>query len=601
MGEKAQRESMMVSGRGKIAEWMKRSVLILFALIVGYLLTASIFSTCYLGSYRYMNAAQVEEINVEHTFYIQDHYIQHIVVFTAFSLLLVLLRAKGGGKITDKNNRRISRLGTAACIAAGLLAVLIILQGQYPPKFDQKHVVDAAAALNAHDYSDFEVGGYLFIFPFQMGIVMYFQVLSRMFGSLNYIAFELVNAVWIVLCYWLYMKIAGMLWDKEHRCKTQTAVLCLLFVPFILYATFLYGTVVGMAFALLSLYNVLLYEENPKIHYLLIAGVSIGLATVFKSNYMVYMIAELIFIVLKILADRGCERRKTYARLLLMLIIIVCFGIGRFSVSQSIRSANQGQEVKGIPMMAWVVMGLQDGKCAPGWYNAYNNTVYERNDYDYDKTQEAVLDDLKSRVKGMMSRPLETTGFFVKKASAQWNNPTFQSLWILENRSERETPIWILQEKGRAVYTFLANLLQTWILAGAFLYAVLRFKKSSMEEMILPMTFIGGFVFHLFWEAEGLYAILYFPLLLPLCVCGYREWAKWLYARRTEMMTDGWKSPAGVRLRMKICTAAVVVVVVCALSYTTIFAKLFARNDDTGVFNTYTQETVNESDALSEQ
>ena len=72
---------MMVSGRGKIAEWMKRFVFILFALIVGYLLTASIFSTCYLGSYRYMNAAQVEEINVEHTFYIQDHYIQHIVVY----------------------------------------------------------------------------------------------------------------------------------------------------------------------------------------------------------------------------------------------------------------------------------------------------------------------------------------------------------------------------------------------------------------------------------------------------------------------------------------------------------------------------------------
>lgn len=601
MGEKAQRESMMVSGRGKIAEWMKRFVIILFALIIGYLLIASIFSTCYLGSYRYMNAAQVEEINVEHTFYIQDHYIQHIVVFTMFSLLLVLLRAKGGSRTADQNSRWQSLLGTAACIAAGLLAVLIILWGQYPPKFDQKHVVDAAAALNAHDYSDFEVGGYLFIFPFQMGIIMYFQVLSRLFGSLNYIAFELVNAVWIVLVYWLYMKIADILWDRERRHTMQTAVLCLLFVPFILYTTFLYGTVVGMAFALLSFYNILLYERDFKIRYLLFAGVSIGLATVLKSNYTVYMIAELIYILLKLLADRGCERRKTYARLLLMLTIVVCFGIGRFGVSQSIKNANQGEEVKGIPMMAWVVMGLQDGKCAPGWYNAYNNTVYEKNDYDYDRTNEAVLDDLKSRVKGMMSRPLETTGFFVKKVSAQWNNPTFQSLWILENRSEREVPAWILQEKGRAAYTFLANLLQTWILAGAFLYAVFRWKKSSLEEMILPVTFVGGFAFHLFWEAEGLYAILYFPLLLPLCVCGYREWSDWLYARRGEIMTDGWKSPAGTRLKMKICTAAVVVAIVCALSYTTIFAKLFARNDDTGIFNTYTQETVNESDARLEQ
>ncbi|MDE6386361.1 MAG: glycosyltransferase family 39 protein [Lachnospiraceae bacterium] len=591
----------MVSGRAKIAEWIKRLVLILFALIIGYLLVASIFSTCYLGRYSYMNAAQVEEINVEHTFYIQDNYVQHIVVFMVFSSLLVLLRTKGGNKSADENNRRIPWLGIAACITAGIVAVLIVLKGQYPPKFDQKHVVEAAAALNAHDYSDFETGGYLFIFPFQMGIVMYFQVLSRLFGSLNYIAFEIVNAVWIVFSYYFFMKIAGMLWDKEHRCKTQTAVLCLLFAPFLMYTTFLYGTVVGMAFALLSFYTVLLYESNPKVHYLLLAGVSIGLATVFKSNYTVYMIAELIYILFKLLADKHSEKRKIFARLLLMLTIIICFAIGRFGVNQSIKNANQGEEVKGIPMMAWVVMGLQDGKCAPGWYNAYNNSVYERNDYDYDRTQEAVMDDLKSRVSGMAHRPLETTGFFVKKVSAQWNNPTFQSVWILEGRSDRESSVWILQEKGRAVYTFLANLLQTWILAGTFLYAVLRCKKSSMEEMILPITFVGGFVFHLFWEAEGLYAILYFPLLLPLCVCGYKEWSAWLHARRSEIVAEGWKSPAGAKLKKKIWTGAVIMVAFCALSYSTVFAKLFARNDDTGIFNTYTQEIVNESEARPEQ
>lgn len=591
----------MVSERVKIAEWMKKFVLILFALIIGYLLVASIFSTCYLGSYRYMNAAQVEEINVEHTFYIQDNYVQHIVVFAVFSILLVLLRTKGANKIADENSRRIPWIGIAACMAAGILAVLIVVMGQYAPKFDQKHVVEAAAALNAHDYSDFEVGGYLFIFPFQMGIVMYFQLLSRLFGSMNYIAFEIVNAVWIVFAYYFFMKIAGMLWDKEHRCKTQTAVLCLCFAPFLMYSTFLYGTVVGMAFALMSFYMVLLYESKPTIQYLLLAGVSIGLATVCKSNYAVYMIAELIFILFKLLADKTSESRKVYARLLLILVIIVCFAVGRFGVNQSIKNANQGQEVKGIPMMAWVVMGLQDGKCAPGWYNAYNNSVYERNDYDYDRTQEAVMDDLKSRVSGMAHRPLETIGFFVKKVSAQWNNPTFQSLWILEGRSERESSVWILQEKGRAVYTFLANLLQTWILTGAFLYAVLRCKKSSMEEIILPITFIGGFVFHLFWEAEGLYAILYFPLLLPLCVCGYGEWSAWLHARRCEIVSDGWKSPAGAKLKKKIWTGAVVMAAFCVLSYSTVFAKLFARNDDTGIFNTYTQETVNESEARQEQ
>ena len=434
-----------------------------------------------------------------------------------------------------------------------------------------------------------------------MGIVIYFRILSWLFGDLNYMAFEVVNAVWIAVAYYFFMKIADILWEKEQRYKTGTAVLCLLFAPFLMYTTFLYGTVVGMAFGLISFYMMLLYVSEPKIRYLVICGASMGLATVFKSNYAIYMIAEIIFIVLKILADKKTDRKKTVSRLLLILAIILCFGIGRFGVNESIKNANHGEEVKGIPMMAWVVMGLQDGKGAPGWYNAYNNSVYERNDYDYVKTQDVVMHDLKEKIKGMLSRPAESTGFFVKKVTSQWNNPTFQSLWILEGRSERESSIWILQEKGRSIYILWVNLLQTWILAGTLLYTILRFKKSRIEEIVLPITFIGGFVFHLFWEAEGLYAILYFPLLLPLSVCGYGEWAAWLNDRRSEIAVAGWKSPAGNKFKKIIGACAAVVIVTCALSYTDPFAKLFARNDDTGNFNTYTQETVNESDILTEQ
>ncbi|MCM1122056.1 MAG: glycosyltransferase family 39 protein [Eubacterium sp.] len=581
----------MMSGKEKIIEWMKRLVFLLFALIVGYLLVASIFSTCYIGSYRYMTAAQIEEVNVEHTFYIRDNFLQHIVVFIAFSAGLLLLRGKGSKKVLDRKYA-----GILACITAGAVALVIVLTGQYYPKFDQKHVMEAAAALNAHDYSDFEVGGYLHVFPFQMGIVLYFQLLSRLFGNLNYIAFEAVNAVWIAAAYYFFMKIADILWDREQRYGAGIAVLCLLFAPFLMYTTFLYGTVVGMAFALLSVYMMLRYLSEPKMCYLLICAAGMGLATVLKSNYAIYMIAEIIVISLKTSADKGIDRKKTGTGLALILAILVCFGIGRAGVDASIKNANHGEEVKGIPMMAWVVMGLQDGKGAPGWYNAYNNSVYEKNDYDYDKTQEAVMNDLRQRIKGMAGRPRTTLSFFVKKVSSQWNNPTFQSLWILEGRSGRESSIPILQGKGRSLYIFMVNLLQTWILAGTFLYTVLRLKKSSIEEMILPVTFIGGFVFHLFWEAEGLYAILYFPLLLPLSVRGYGEWASRLHDWQNKIAADGWKSRTGAEMKKSIGVCAAVVIMVCALSYTAPFAKLYARNEDTGFFDTYTQETVNESD-----
>ena len=578
-------------------DWVQKFVWILFALIIGYLLIASIFSTCYLGGYSYSTASQTTEVNVEHTFYIRDNYIQHFLVFIAFSLLLIFVKVERLKKIESHKY-----FAVALCVAAGILSALIVLGGQYSPKYDQWHVVEAAAKLNDNIYSDFEVGDYLVVFPFQTGVVLYFRLLSLLFGNMNYVAFQIVNCLWIALTYYLFMRISGILWEeKERSYMAGSALIGMLFFPYLLYATFLYGTVVGMAFALLSFYMMLLYMRNPKVHYLLICGLSMGIATVVKSNYMIFLIAEVIYLLLKIMSEKAAEFKKALPKLLLIVVLLGFFIIGRFGVDAYIRSVNDGAKIKGIPMTAWIAMGLQDGKAAPGWYNGYNNAVYIENDYDYDKTAAAVMDEIKRIVTGYPKDIQTSVSFFVKKVSSQWNNPTFQSLWVLEEREGKDGVAWLLHGTGRYLYIFWVNLLQTWILAGTFLYAVFRFRKSSVEEIILPITFVGGFVFHIFWEADGLYAILYFPLLLPLSICGYGEWRKRLLTKKDEIASGGWKTEYAGSLKKKIAICITAVIVVCALSYTDPFAKLIARNDNTGAFDTYTQETVNEHDALPGQ
>lgn len=574
---------------------IKRAVWLLFTIIIGYLLIASIFSTCYLGEYSYMTASGAVEINVEHTFYIRDAYLQHIVLFLVFSCLLLFFRWEGWRRICEKKY-----FGIIICIAAGVISVLIVAAGQYYPKFDQKHVIEAAAALNEHDYSDFAVGNYLFAVPYQTGVVLYYQLLSLLFGNLNYVAFEIVNAIWIALAVWLFMIISGLLWEKEKGYEAGTAVICLLFLPYLLFVTFLYGTVIGMAFALLSIYTMLLYEREGKLPWLLISGLSMGIATVVKSNYMIFMIAEMIYLLFGCLSDKITNLKKNMPRILLIAVLLVCFLAGKCGVNAYINSLNNGNDVKGIPMLAYVAMGLQDGKAAPGWYNGYNNGVYIENNYDHDKTQAAVEEEIKRIVTGYPQNITTTISFFVKKVSSQWNNPTFQSLWILEKREGENGLDWLLQGNGRYMYILFVNLLHTWILAGTFLYAVFRYKTSSLKEIILPITFIGGFVFHLFWEAQSLYAILYFLLLLPLCICGYGEWKKWLRGSKREIMENGWKTEAGKCLKRKLAVGFIIAVLVCAGSYTEPFAKMIARNENTGAFDTYTQETVNEEDALPE-
>ncbi len=593
---------IMKDGKITCLEWLKRAAWALFTLIIGYLLIASVYSTCYLGKYRYViDEAGTTEINVEHTFFMPDHFLQHIIVFAVFSLLLVFVKAKAGRRTVDFLKKYKKYTVPVFSVLSGILAVAVVLASRYSPKFDQAHVVEIAAQLNRHDLSALEPGGYLCVFPFQLGIIIYYQLLSLLFGDLNYVAFQIVNAVLIAVSCYLLAKICGLLCreGQSRNYETGTAVLGLLFVPYLLYATFLYGTVVGMTLALLSVYTMLLHERNLKLPYLLVSALSIGIASVLKSNYQIIMIAQIIYLVFVCLRDRRTDRKRLIRRVLLVLAMVSCFALCSFGVNRYLKSLSAGESVEGIPMSAWVAMGLQDGKGAPGWYNGYNNAVFAENGFDHDKTQAAVKEEIKRIVKGYPKDITASISFFVKKVSSQWNNPTFQSLWILEGRQGKEGLDWLLSGNGRYLYIFFTNLLHTWILTGAFLYAVLRYKKSSFDEMVLPVAFIGGFLFHIVWEAEGLYAILYFPLLLPLSVCGYGEWRKLLIRKKEEVERDGWSSETGKRIKRKLLAGVLTVAVICAVSYTEPFAKMFARNDDSGRFDVYTQEMVDEESVSS--
>lgn len=100
--------------------------------------------------------------------------------------------------------------------------------------------------------------------------------------------------------------------------------------------------------------------------------------------------------------------------------------------------------------------------------------------------------------------------------------------------------------------------------------------------ILLPITFIGGFVFHIFWEAKGLFAMPYFLLLIPLCVLGYQYWREYLLLNKGKLVPT-------------LSKLGIMFLLICLLSYTKVFIKLIARNDDTHVFNTYTQETVKQN------
>lgn len=135
--------------------------------------------------------------------------------------------------------------------------------------------------------------------------------------------------------------------------------------------------------------------------------------------------------------------------------------------------------------------------------------------------------------------------------------------------------------------------MQTWILLGMLLCLFLRWRKGNLYELMGAVVFLGGFLFHMFWESSASYTIPYFVLLIPYAVCGMAEWTAFLERaagrlRGTERIGDGEvrELPRRNGWREKPCrvlTAAAVCIfllLVLAFTRTNLFHRTLALDDD---------------------
>ena len=66
------------------------------------------------------------------------------------------------------------------------------------------------------------------------------------------------------------------------------------------------------------------------------------------------------------------------------------------------------------------------------------------------------------------------------------------------------------------------DIIQLFIILGCvFFVLAFREKEKTLEALLLPMIFIGMFLFHIVWEAKSQYAFLGIMFLLPVAVMGY--------------------------------------------------------------------------------
>ncbi|MGN1085805.1 MAG: hypothetical protein ACI4Q5_02120, partial [Porcipelethomonas sp.] len=121
--------------------------------------------------------------------------------------------------------------------------------------------------------------------------------------------------------------------------------------------------------------------------------------------------------------------------------------------------------------------------------------------------------------------------FFTAKTLSQWNDPLYMSIWVSETRPSKIERGEFVQSMytgnaGTFVLDFVnvyQSLIFVFAAAGVFIILVRKKMRQNIFCAVLPLVFLGGFFYHLLFEAMPQYNVTYFTLFVPLAAYGFSE------------------------------------------------------------------------------
>lgn len=498
-----------------------KAVYFLFFVIMLYLLLLSLFTTCFMV------------YTDEHVYYLKDFALLLCGALAAFCILLALWKAgrerKWGASalsMQEREEREIGRLKMAAVLATavlGLLMLWFVLYMKLPPVYDQSMVYYSAGYLIEGDYTNWEMGQYFSMLPYQNGMVLMLCPFAALFGENAYLAVQVFNIPVLFSGYAGIGKITQRLFDRKSGYYTYLALLFV--VPMWTQVTFVYGTIPEISLAIWALYLAILFEETVKWRYIVGSGICILFSILWKSNAEIFLIAIILMLLVRALRSKNIKILAGAA------IFLIC-GLTAVKGAPFLLQAITGEDMtRGIPMTAWLAMGLQESGIAPGWYNEFPMNLYRKISSDPEVIKGEVIKSFQASFQLFAKEKDYAVRFFARKTASMWADPAFQFFTTVNTRNLEGHFSYAMKDffyNGGVMNTFVylgLDVLQSIHYFGVVLFIILRRKKLKLDNAHLAVAFLGGFFFHLIGEAKSHYVMPYYLMTVPYMVQGYREMA----------------------------------------------------------------------------
>lgn len=394
---------------------------------------------------------------------------------------------------------------------------------------DAKSVYDTAAAMADGDYSSLNPGGYLYVYPYQIGIVTYDRIVRLFSGSMKFL--EVLNLAQVLGINWFSYRLSDHFFGGNRKINNLTILLTFAFLPQFFFIMFKYGLIPGFFFSIGSFYFLTIYLKNNRLRYVVLSVVFATAASCIKMNYLIGAIAAAAILVIQ-----AVRNRKWRYGLIAGIFLVTSVGAGKaLEFASELESGVKMPQ--GMHTFFWIVMGtdIDNEVRGPGWYNSIGWKVMGDHDYNVEESNEEARRLLEENLQKIQDNPGKATTFFGRKTISLWCDPIYQSLWSglsqyeLDNGSVEKEVLEDLYSNGvsEQISAVFVKALLLLITAGAVIYLLFHWKQQPIL-LYAPLYFLGGFLFHSFWEAKSQYVYTYIFLLIPLCAFEMHLLAEWV-------------------------------------------------------------------------
>jgi hypothetical protein len=461
--------------------------------------------------------ASPEYIGYNWSYSIPDSIVRNIL-FAGVVLALIFLFSYFEKKHPGKAELMERILSFSLILLYFALGMVYVLTSPYYPTGDQISTTAGAAYALEGNYLMFQPLGYIGIWPHQKGLLFFYEIAFKLFGSFNYTPVRIITVVMNTLTIFLARVLL-----KDLNASVTSRLTCTLlffsFIPYFFLLPYAYGDLPAIFGTMVMACFFLKFLRKKNLFFLILASLGGTFAILNRSAAWIAVIALIITALLISISEK-----KIHPIAGAVCVALVCF-LCLEGINIGYEKVSGYDRFTGSPAISHVAMGLQETDGAPGVFNRYHQTLYEK--YEGDRTLAAA--EAKEYVSGRLAEfqadKLMCLKFFHNKILYQWTEPMFEANVHMHSFQ----PDTVLSDFYESLYSgelhniscelmnrfqSLIYLLCLFVSARSFICLFRRKADPDLYRWFFLIYMTGGFLFSLMWETKARYILPYFIFMI---------------------------------------------------------------------------------------